>query len=123
MFISPVSGESSFALVSFTYGKVSYELDHDRELIIRLPVPATQDTRVRGVGVPLQTYYRLDAVWSRGQQELHVPLADVLARERLEPDDVGVFAFRDLSGAVRGYLPVYATAPNPTGDRELLVVV
>ncbi len=130
MFISPVAGEpgpvtgeQGIALVSLTVGSVSYRLDRDRELVIRLPAPASQPTRVRGVGTPLRKYYRLDAALKAGQRELHVPLSDVIKPESLKSDLIGVFAFRDLSNAERGYIPVYAAAPGPPPGQDIVALI
>jgi hypothetical protein len=119
----PVAGEQGIALVSLTFGMVSYRLDQDRELVIRLDAPASQATRLRGVGIPLRKYYRLDAAWSPGQRELRLPLSDVIQPERLGSDLIGVFAFRDLPDAKRGFIPVYAAAPGSPVGQDIVALI
>ena len=108
----PVVGEQGIALVSLTFGRVNYQLDQDRELAIRLPRRRRSQLGFAGSASPCGNTIGWNSEWATGQRELRVPLGDVIQPERLGPELIGVFGYRDLPGAGRGYVPVYTTAPG-----------
>jgi len=120
-YISPVSGSAGFALVSLTFGRVSY-LDQHQELHIRLP-SAVAATRLRAVGLPQFPYYRLDAILPQTKPELRVPLGAVIKPEAIRAGDLGVFGLRDVSPTRQGYVPVIATSPGITPEAGVVAIV
>jgi hypothetical protein len=109
---SPVSGNPGMALVSLTYGGVTYDPGRDQDLEISLPVEPAEKTLIRGVGVPERLYYRLDAELDANHTAFKLPLADVIARDRqLVPEALGLYGYRMLPGGQTAFVPVSARSP------------
>ncbi len=121
-YVSPVSGQASFALVSLTQGRVIYRLNQDRELLIRLPA-GNAETRILAVGLPLQRYYRMDAALSPGRPEFRLPLADVINPAGISAEELGVFGLRDISPTRVGHVPLVATTSGAPADQGLIAII
>jgi hypothetical protein len=66
---------------------------HDHEMLeISSPVVANRTINIRAVGVPLKTYYRMDAELGP-DQTLKWPVGDVILRKKLSDRDIGVFGW------------------------------
>jgi len=93
-------------LVSLTRGPLHYDLDHPMVLKVRLVSAVSSPVTVRAVGIIPGLYYRLDARLGPGQT-LDWPIADVLGRDRIPADAIGVYALVPKSGGSGdAYAPV-----------------
>lgn len=119
---SPVSGNPGMTLVSLTYGGVTYDPGRDQELEIGLPVAPAERTFIRGVAVPERLYYRLDAELPSGQSAFRLPLDDVIAREKLRPEALGIYGYRMGPRGQTAFLPVSAQGSGQA-DRTRVVAV
>ncbi len=108
MFRSPVSSRPRMTLVSLTFGKVTYDTKRDQYLEIKLPAEPAETTLIQGVGIPERLYYRLDVELQRGKSFFRLPLADVIARENILPERLGIYAVRKLPEGQNAFVPVYA---------------
>src|SRR5260370_40810596 len=105
MYISPVSG-TPVELVSLTHGHLSYDAAHPAVLLVSLDaLPANGGAHVRAGGIPDRLYYQMDADIV-GDHVFSWPVGDVLARQRITPEQVGVFAFYKDASAETVLLPV-----------------
>jgi hypothetical protein len=111
------------ALVSLTFGKVTYDIRRDQYLEIKLPVEPAEKTFIRAVGVPERLYYRLDVELGPGRGAFRLPLADVVAPENILPEAFGVYAVRRLPGGQNAFLPVYAQGSEAGAQRGVVAVV
>jgi hypothetical protein len=124
MYRSPVAGQPGMTLVSLTYGKVTYDTSQDHYLEIKLALAPTDTTLIQAVGIPERLFYRLDAEFERGQSGLRLPLADVIAAEKILPKDFGIYAVRKLPGSQNAFIPVYAHgAATPAQRGDVVAVV
>ena len=123
MYLSPVSGPQGMALVSLTFGEVTYDTRRDQYLEIELPVEPTEKTLVRAVGIPERLYYRLDVELGPGRSVLRLPLGDVVAPENISPEAFGIYGMRKLSGGQNAFIPVHAHGPGATAQEGIVAVV
>lgn len=131
-----VAGSVALEIVGFTHGHLRFEYPEDTDIYLSCPRASDLRVHVRAVGIPLRTYYRMDAVLEAGSF-LVWPLDDVVHPGGLSADDIGVLAWRTDPLELRNervYLPVRAaldpesdglTSPvilwvRPTDDVELL---
>jgi hypothetical protein len=108
-------GSRSIDVISFTLGRVMYDLESKRPLQLSVP-SQVQFVNIRAVAIPPKTYYRMDAILARGAV-LTWPITDVLVPEHLTDDRIGIFAW---SGTEDGktFIPVkVATDPSSPGTR------
>jgi hypothetical protein len=117
-----VAGDLGIALVSLTFGKVTYDTRRDQYLEIKLPEPADK-TLIRAVGVPERLYYRLDVELGPGRSEFRLPLADVVAPQNILPDDFGIYGMRTLPGGQNAFLPVHAYGSSVVAQGEVVAVI
>jgi hypothetical protein len=110
-------------LVSLTVGKVAYDLRQDQYLEIKLPAEPAEETLVRAVGVPERLYYRLDFNLGPGQNDFRLPLADVIAPEKIEPEAFGIYRRRSLPSGQTAFIPIYARVSGATGQTKVVAVV
>lgn len=113
LFDAKVSAPSgSLSLVSLTEGPLRFELKQGVVLRITASNVTDRELKIRAVPIPLDTYYRMDAVLSAGR-ELKWPVDDVLEPEHLYDRRLGVVGWlteRDRPT----YVPLTVT-PTP-GD-------
>ena len=120
LYVSPVSG-APLTLVSLTRGKFSFDPARPADLTVGLAGTGDGPGHVflRAVGIPAALYYQLDAELTPGHPFVW-PLADVVARARLLPSQVGVYAFGRTASGGTVYRPVdvarYGTDPAPGTD-------
>jgi hypothetical protein len=95
---SPVSAES-LTLVSLLYGRLEFDASSNECLHIIVPQAIRQQVHVQAVGIPLKTYYRLDA-WVQPGQNFIWPL-DIIGKMQLTPASIG------LLGKIVADLEVY----------------
>jgi len=122
MYRSPVSGYRGMALVSLTFGRVTYDTGRDQYLEIKPQVGAAEKTLIRAVGVPERLYYRLEFELEPGGV-FRLPLGDVVAPQKILPEAFGSYGMRKLPGGQIAFLPVYAHAPGAAGQAEVVAVV
>ena len=87
----------SLALVSFTFGTLSYRLRPGEKLELSAPTQSG-DLQVRAVAKPLSMHYQMDAVLP-AHATLTWPVDDVLLPEGLAASRVAVFAWREAEAA------------------------
>ncbi|MCI5144281.1 MAG: hypothetical protein D3923_01850 [Candidatus Electrothrix sp. AR3] len=83
---SPVSG--NLELVSLLYGRLEFDGKKDDMLHIVAPQIAHRRIHIRAVGIPLKTYYRLDAQL-HPDESLAWPL-DIVKKMNLRSADIGL---------------------------------
>jgi hypothetical protein len=105
VYISTVSAKP-IELVSLTRGRLSYDAIKPTVLLITLDAPPPDGVaHVLAVGVPEGLYYQMDAD-VEGNHAVRWPVNDVLARLKIEPNKVGVLAYRKNPSSETIYLPV-----------------
>src|SRR6266498_4812982 len=90
-------GAHSLAAMSFSLGKIRYELNPAVRLEVSAP-GQTQPVNVRAVALPPKTYYRMDAALSAGARMVW-PVRDVLLKASLSDSRIGVFAWKGPESA------------------------
>ena len=85
-------GVNTLELVSFQLGQMNDKFKSGERLQISVP-GQTQAVRVRAAAVPMRTYYRMDALLLPGAT-LIWPVDDVLIPAHLNPERLGVFAWK-----------------------------
>lgn len=105
IYVSPVSG-GGLQLVSFTFGKIAYELERDTVLLVAAPAGAASGLKLQGTGIPIGLYYRLDAALGV-PEPFRLPLVPVIRPQRIAPPDLGLLAYREIAGGRRVFVPVH----------------
>ena len=123
LYRSPVSGNRGMALVSLTFGKVTYDTRRDQYLEITLPVEPAEKTLVRAVGIPERLYYRLDVELGPGRSVYRLPLGDVVAHENILPEAFGIYAVKRLPGGQNAFVPVHARGAGTAAQADVVAVV
>jgi len=123
LFTKVVAGGEGMSLVSLTIGHVLYDFNTDPSIEIRFADAPEATTRIQGVGVPLQLYYRLDAQLPSGQTAFRLPLHDVIAPRQIDAEKFGVYGIRVLADGTIGYVPVYAGRPGALRPSDIVAVV
>ena len=104
-------------VVGLMQGRLDFDPTLTEALQITSPLVTDQTVTVRAVGIPLKTYYRLDAeVAPNGR--FHWPVREVLARQRLSGSKIGLFG--RLANDPNIYVPLTVGA---TGSREILLTL
>jgi hypothetical protein len=85
-------GSHSLAAMSFSLGKIRYELSSAIQLRVSAP-GQTQPVNIRALAIPPKTYYRMDAPLPAGTS-MSWPVKDVLLPERLSDSRIGIFAWK-----------------------------
>jgi hypothetical protein len=100
MYESPTAAGTEIEVVSFMLGALRFDLEHDRQLVVSvlvIPELSHDEVRIRGVGLPLRTYYRMDASIASGGQ-MFWPIQEILEPEAIDASRLGVFGwFGDLT--------------------------
>jgi hypothetical protein len=79
----------SLSLVGLLIGKLDFDSKKNSMLSISSPSIRNQEVHVQAVGIPMKTYYRLDA-WLQPGESLEWPL-DIIKKKRLSSDHIGLF--------------------------------
>jgi hypothetical protein len=107
-------GAHSLAAMSFSLGKIRFELDPAVRLQVSAP-GQTQPINVRAVAIPPKTYYRMDAALPAGATMVW-PVRDVLLKASLGESRIGIFGWKGPETA-KTLVPVrvvtQGTAANP----------
>jgi hypothetical protein len=85
---SPVAAES-LTLVGLLYGRLRGNTDNNQQLYVTVPQTIKQEVHIQATGIPLRTYYRLDA-WVQPGQRFTWPL-DIISKMQLRLDNIGLF--------------------------------
>jgi hypothetical protein len=104
-------------VVSFTYGRLDYDLKRDKVLKVRAPdVTAMIDSpiRVRALALPLKAYYRMDSLMPEDGPLLW-PLNDVLRPARLQARQLGLFGWAETDDG-RVFIPLWARVEGGNGQ-------
>ena len=90
-------GAHSLAAMSFSLGKIRFELNSSVRLQVSAP-GQKQLVNIRAVAIPPKTYYRMDASLPAGASMMW-PVRDVLLRENLSDSRIGIFAWKGPESA------------------------
>ena len=126
LYRSPVG--SSLEIVGFRYGNSS--LSSERSILNVSAPPLKQLAinvlNIRAEAIPLDTYYRLDAVITE-DQPLTWPLNEVVIPAGISPDELGIFGWiQKDTGKVLVPVDVYPAgliSPAKVGKKPLTVIV
>lgn len=108
---------NNLQIVSYLIGKLRYDLKTQDSLKIEIPtVPdlSARPVRVRGLSLPLNSYYRLDSVLP-AEGFMIWPIKEVLAPARLSSSMIGLFAWYG-SGDEKTFVPLRVSPVE--GDAE-----
>lgn len=93
-------------VVGVILGKLNFKMDKAETLQISSPVVRDRTINVRGVGIPLKTYYRMDAQINIGA-ELKWPIKDVIYHKKLSAKNIGIYGWIGEGSSMK-YVPVRA---------------
>lgn len=119
LYVSKV-GSRSLAAMSFTLGRLRYDLATSPPLQVTAP-GQTEPVNVRAVAIPLKTYYRMDAPLAPGAT-LRWPLKDVLAPEGLTDSRIGIFGWRG-SEENRTLVPLRVISTGATTGKPVPLLI
>ncbi|HUP61925.1 MAG TPA: hypothetical protein VNA69_16075 [Thermoanaerobaculia bacterium] len=119
LYVSKV-GSRSLAAMSFTLGRVRYDLATAKAIEVTAP-GQTQPVNVRALAIPLKTYYRMDATLAPGAT-LRWLLKDVLAPEGLTDNRIGVFGWRGAEDS-RTLVPVRVTSAGAASASQAPLLI
>jgi len=103
-------GSHSLAAMSFSLGKIRYELSPAVRLQVSAP-GQTHPVYIRALAIPPKTYYRMDAALPAGASMVW-PVRDVLLPEKLGDSRIGIFAWKGEESA-KTLVPVRVVAQEP----------
>jgi hypothetical protein len=107
-YVSPVAAPTGLDLVRLLRGRLAAAGD-----VLNLAAPGLgQPVRVRGLGLPERTYYRLDGEIAPGQR-FRWDLSRVARANRLAAADLGLYGYLPGPEAERVYVPL---ALDPPGE-------
>ena len=98
----------SIDIVGAVKGSLHFKLDENEVVEISSSVIKDQPINVRAIGIPIKTYYRMDAQILPGQK-LIWPIADVIYPQKLSARKIGVFGWIENEKG-KAYVPVMALA-------------
>jgi len=121
MYISTVSA-AGIELVSATIGKLAYDLSEKEIIAVTSPL-SNASIKVRATGIPLKTYYRMDAALSAGTPLLW-PVKDILLRRKLDAGKVGLLGWQKTTSDLV-YIPLLAKPKinNTTNDGNIWLIL
>lgn len=101
-------GDSSIKIVGLVKGNFGFKLDRKEVVEITSSVVTNSLIHVRAVGIPIKTYYRMDAQITPSQK-LVWPIGDVIYPQNLSSRKIGVFGW--IGGeSNKTYVPICAEA-------------
>lgn len=103
-FYESTVSSGSLNIVGVTRGKFKYKFDPKEKLTVSSPIVNSKTVNVRAVGIPLKTYYRMDAQISP-DGSLEWPVGDILYHQELRYKTIGVFGWLG-SEREKTYVPV-----------------
>ncbi len=97
-------------VVGVTLGTFQFDLDEQEVIQISSAIVTDEPVEVRAVGIPTNTYYRLDATIAPGQT-LNWPVKDVILPAQLRPYQIGLYGWLNAKGASETmYVPLSTVA-------------
>lgn len=103
----------SIDVIGVIIGTFQFRVQQKEVIEISSPMMKTETIHVRAVGIPIRTYYRMDAELHPGQK-LRWPVADVIFPQKLSPEKIGVFGWIREHGHMF-YVPVRAKPASSEG--------
>ncbi len=120
-FYSSKVSSGSIEVVGVIKGEFHFNLEKNEIVNIFSPFVRKQTVRVRAVGIPLKTYYRMDAEIAPGAA-FSLPVGEILYPQKLSDEKIGIFGWID-QGTDKIYVPLASSAKlgkNPTNDKIML---
>lgn len=122
--VSQVS-DATLTLVGYVKGNFDYALDSAEIIEVRVPPEVPQShypVSIRAEAFSLSTYYRMDALVQRGEV-LRWPVGEVLLRERIRAESIGVRGTFVLQGTEPGvsdtiHVPLGVRTGTSGGDND-----
>lgn len=99
---------SSLDVVGLIHGILDYKLENDSSLLITTPRLKNRNIHIQAVGIPLKTYYRLDA-WKSADKIFQWPL-DIIKKMGLPLTHIGLFG--QLVEEPDIYVPLVLSKPG-----------
>ncbi len=116
---SPVAA-GSIEVVGLVKGKFRFKWDKEEIVEISSPLVGDRPVYVCAMGIPIKTYYRMDAQILPGKK-LRWPVGDVICPQKLYPKIVGIFGWIGTEAEKTSYVPVRAVGTGmnsvPGDDR------
>ncbi|GAK57725.1 hypothetical protein U27_04692 [Candidatus Vecturithrix granuli] len=103
-------------IVGVTDGAFQFALDSKEIIELSAPLSRKQPIAIRAVGIPLKTYYRLDAALQPGET-LIWPVNEVLLPQALASSKIGVFGWIG-NEQQKTYIPVRTAATSQPGASD-----
>jgi len=94
---SPVAAES-LTLVGLLYGRIEFDAKKNQGLHITIPQTIKQQVHIQAAGIPLKTYYRLDA-WVQSGQKFTWPL-EIIGKMQVSPANIGLLGMSVANSGV-----------------------
>ncbi len=109
----------SLEIVGLTIGKFRFKLDKREVIEVSSPVVKNRPVFVRAVGIPIKSYYRMDAKIDPGEF-LNWPIRDVIEPQKLSFRKIGVYGwFEDKEERI--YAPVRTSAKFVKEDLDNII--
>lgn len=119
-YISKVSS-GSLNIVGVTLGKFRFKCDANEMLNVSSPIVKDEVVNIQAVGIPLKTYYRMDAVIDQNGS-LTWPVGDVLYPAGLQYKNIGVFGWIG-SRKNKTYVPIEIASSMLSTTEETSIYV
>ncbi len=111
---------SGLDVVGVTIGLFQFALERKEVIEVSSPIVADQPVNVRVVGIPPQTYFRLDAQLAPGKTLLW-PVNDVLLPAKLYASQIGVYGWIGASNGEETYVPVSAVGQSLGSHNDAVI--
>jgi hypothetical protein len=115
LYESPI--DASFRIVSLLSGTLNFDIEKHSELIVVAPDISeltAESVHIRAVGLPLKTYYRMDAEIMSGNK-LRWPIREILYPAKLTAKRIGVFGWTG-SESNKYFVPLIVVPTNEDID-------
>lgn len=96
-------------VVGAIVGMLNFEMDKNEVIKISSPIVRNRPINIRAVGIPLKTYYRMDAIL-KAKDILEWPIKDVIYLKKLQYKKIGIFGWIGDDTPSKKYIPVKAVA-------------
>jgi len=115
-FYSAKVSTGSIDMVGLVQGDFRFSLDPDERVTITSPLVTDREVRIRAQGIPIKTYYRMDALIAP-EGEFTWPIGDVVFSAKLRYQNIGVYGWIGSENE-RLYVPVRTVAAKmkPAAD-------
>jgi hypothetical protein len=120
-FYSSKVSAGSIEVVGLVKGEVHFNLAKDEMIEITSPFVKSKSVYVRAVGIPIRTYYRMDAEIPLGKT-LKWNIGDIIYPQKLSEDKIGVFGWIGQEENIDFYVPIAVATDNrkPTDAKLML---